>query len=99
MDVAASHVNVMEWADAVVDGPGEGTNSGEGDKKANSGNKEPAARAVGDVLVDEISKASLMQQQEQGTDTDHQEDQEYPGTVHGNRVAGILVASMSRRVG
>jgi hypothetical protein len=74
VDVAAAHVDVMKRAHVVMDGPGQGANGGESDEEADGGKQEAAAGPVGNVLTQQVAKASFVQEIEKYGGGDRHED-------------------------
>jgi hypothetical protein len=60
VNVAGAHVDVMKWANVVVDGPCEAAHGSECDEEAAGGEQEVAAGPVGNVFAQEIAERGLV---------------------------------------
>ena len=60
MDMSPAHMNIVKRANLLVNGPRQGTDASRGGAEADGGKEEPPARAVGNVLVQQVAEARLM---------------------------------------
>ena len=67
VNVKSAHLNVAERSNPVNDGGNQQTNRKESKEEAYGGQKEPALRAIGNLLVDDVSELREMQEQKDGS--------------------------------
>jgi len=86
MDVVAAHGNPLKWTGLVDDGADQKTNSPEGEKECDGGEKRAPTRPVGNGGADKEPHAGELQQHEQGDDDKGGEGQQYKGSGTGHNL-------------
>jgi len=64
MDVAATHGDILEWPDVVLDRSNQEADGEESDEEADRGQEHSSARPVLDVLVEDEAELGEMEQQQ-----------------------------------
>jgi hypothetical protein len=62
MDVAATHGDILEWPDVVLDRSNQEADGEESDEEADRGQEHSSARPVLDVLVEDEAELGEMEQ-------------------------------------
>ncbi len=72
VDMGSFHQNVVKRRDLMANAIDHPAHNGEGEKEADGGEKEPAARTVGNVLVNQGAEARAMQERQQDCHHDYE---------------------------
>src|ERR1700686_1200919 len=85
MNMPSTHVNVVKWSDAIVNGPGKGADASEGKRKRDGGEQNAPPRSVGYVPGQQNAGPRVVKQREDRGRHRHNEDEDNPCTGHAVR--------------
>ena len=78
MDMAATHGDVLEGPDVMLDGSNQQADRQEGDKEADRCQEHSPVRPVREIGVQDQAQLGEMEQQQHGCCYQNNEDQQYP---------------------